>query len=81
MRLFRYSQRIPKNQWWLKLRPLLRILAKHDSTYVSSLPCSVWIVIFRRFLSFLFFPLVLLQEEEGMYITVEEECADDAALE
>ncbi|KAJ8980021.1 hypothetical protein NQ317_019707 [Molorchus minor] len=22
-----------KEQWWLKLRPLLRILAKHDSTY------------------------------------------------
>lgn len=25
--------RIPKEQWWLKLRPLLRILAQHDSTY------------------------------------------------
>jgi hypothetical protein len=25
--------RIPKNQWWLKLRPLLRILAKHESAY------------------------------------------------
>lgn len=45
-------QRIPKKQWWLKLRPLLRILAKHDSAY----------------------------EEEGMYITVEEECASDAAI-
>lgn len=45
-----FRQRIPKHQWWLKLRPLLRILAKHDSTY----------------------------EEEGMYITVEEECASDA---
>lgn len=43
-------QRIPKKQWWLKLRPLLRILAKHDSAY----------------------------EEEGMYLTVEEECANDA---
>jgi 6-phosphofructokinase 1 len=31
-----FDQRIPKSQWWLKLRPLLRILAKHDSTYVSS---------------------------------------------
>ncbi|KAI5750038.1 hypothetical protein M8J76_012352 [Diaphorina citri] len=40
-----FEQRIPKHQWWLKLRPLLRILAKHDSAY----------------------------EEEGMYITVEEE--------
>jgi 6-phosphofructokinase 1 len=28
-----FEQRIPKDQWWLKLRPLLRILAKHDSTY------------------------------------------------
>lgn len=25
--------RIPKEQWWLKLRPLLRILSKHDSAY------------------------------------------------
>lgn len=25
--------RIPKEEWWLKLRPLLRILSKHDSTY------------------------------------------------
>ncbi|XP_017866164.1 PREDICTED: ATP-dependent 6-phosphofructokinase isoform X1 [Drosophila arizonae] len=45
-----FDQRIPKKQWWLRLRPLLRILAKHDSAY----------------------------EEEGMYITVEEECATDA---
>jgi 6-phosphofructokinase 1 len=28
-----YRHRIPKKQWWLKLRPLLRILAKHDSSY------------------------------------------------
>ncbi|CAO1400037.1 unnamed protein product [Diamesa hyperborea] len=47
-----FEQRIPKNQWWLKLRPLLRILAKHDSTY----------------------------EEEGMYVTVEEELATDSAV-
>ncbi|XP_055848219.1 ATP-dependent 6-phosphofructokinase isoform X3 [Episyrphus balteatus] len=47
-----FEQRIPKKQWWLKLRPLLRILAKHDSAY----------------------------EEEGMYITVEEELASDAAV-
>uniref|UniRef100_T1GL32 6-phosphofructokinase n=1 Tax=Megaselia scalaris TaxID=36166 RepID=T1GL32_MEGSC len=45
-----FEQRIPKTQWWLKLRPLLRILAKHDSAY----------------------------EEEGMYITVEEEQKTDA---
>ncbi|XP_025420442.1 ATP-dependent 6-phosphofructokinase isoform X4 [Sipha flava] len=28
-----FEQRIAKTQWWLKLRPLLRILAKHDSAY------------------------------------------------
>jgi 6-phosphofructokinase 1 len=28
-----FRHRIPKDQWWLKLRPLLRILAKHESTY------------------------------------------------
>ncbi|CAG2054600.1 unnamed protein product [Timema podura] len=28
-----FDHRIPKHQWWLKLRPLLRILAKHDSAY------------------------------------------------
>ncbi|XP_034836312.1 ATP-dependent 6-phosphofructokinase isoform X3 [Maniola hyperantus] len=28
-----FAQRIAKQQWWMKLRPLLRILAKHDSTY------------------------------------------------
>ncbi|KAM3967551.1 ATP-dependent 6-phosphofructokinase isoform 2-T2 [Aphomia sociella] len=28
-----FAQRIPRQQWWMKLRPLLRILAKHDSTY------------------------------------------------
>ncbi|RZC32655.1 PFK domain containing protein, partial [Asbolus verrucosus] len=28
-----FELRIPKEQWWLKLRPLLRILAKHDSAY------------------------------------------------
>ncbi|KAG5867083.1 hypothetical protein JTB14_026114 [Gonioctena quinquepunctata] len=28
-----FDKRIPTDQWWLKLRPLLRILAKHDSAY------------------------------------------------
>ncbi|XP_063219314.1 ATP-dependent 6-phosphofructokinase isoform X1 [Bacillus rossius redtenbacheri] len=28
-----FEHRIPKHQWWLKLRPLLRILSKHDSAY------------------------------------------------
>ncbi|XP_017780811.1 PREDICTED: ATP-dependent 6-phosphofructokinase isoform X1 [Nicrophorus vespilloides] len=28
-----FEHRIAKEQWWLKLRPLLRILAKHDSVY------------------------------------------------
>ncbi|KAB7503376.1 ATP-dependent 6-phosphofructokinase [Armadillidium nasatum] len=28
-----WDHRIPKNQWWLKLRPLMRILAKHEAAY------------------------------------------------
>ncbi|VDK41776.1 unnamed protein product [Anisakis simplex] len=28
-----FEHRLPKEQWWLKVRPLLRILAQHDSTY------------------------------------------------
>ncbi|VIO87926.1 Uncharacterized protein BM_BM8557 [Brugia malayi] len=28
-----FEHRLPKDQWWMRLRPLLRILAKHDSTY------------------------------------------------
>jgi len=28
-----FEHRIPCQQWWLKIRPLLRILAKHESTY------------------------------------------------
>lgn len=28
-----FKHRLPKSQWWLKMRPLLRILAKHDSDY------------------------------------------------
>jgi 6-phosphofructokinase 1 len=31
-----YKHRIPTENWWLKLRPLLRILAKHDSTYETT---------------------------------------------
>jgi len=30
-----FDHRLPSNQWWLKIRPLLRILAKHDSTYYT----------------------------------------------
>ncbi|XP_021953997.1 ATP-dependent 6-phosphofructokinase isoform X1 [Folsomia candida] len=30
-----FQHRIPQQQWWLKLRPLLRILAKHESTYIE----------------------------------------------
>lgn len=30
-----FKHRLPKDQWWLKLRPLLRILAKHQSRYVG----------------------------------------------
>ncbi|CAF0916460.1 unnamed protein product [Rotaria sordida] len=29
------EHRLPLDQWWLKLRPLLRILAKHESVYIS----------------------------------------------
>ena len=32
--------RIPKEQWWLKVRPLLRILAHHESVYVSEITRS-----------------------------------------
>ncbi|XP_035211400.1 ATP-dependent 6-phosphofructokinase-like isoform X1 [Stegodyphus dumicola] len=36
-----FRHRIPKHQWWLKLRPLLRILAKHDSSYeTESIHCA-----------------------------------------
>ncbi|XP_066268333.1 ATP-dependent 6-phosphofructokinase, muscle type-like isoform X6 [Branchiostoma lanceolatum] len=28
-----FKHRLPREQWWLKLRPLLRILAKHESVY------------------------------------------------
>ncbi|XP_074028155.1 ATP-dependent 6-phosphofructokinase isoform X1 [Leptinotarsa decemlineata] len=33
-----FEKRVPTDQWWLKLRPLLRILAKHDSTYEEEGP-------------------------------------------
>lgn len=28
--------RIPKEQWWLKLRPLMKILAKYEASYEVS---------------------------------------------
>jgi hypothetical protein len=28
-----FRSRLPQHQWWLTLRPLLRILAKHAATY------------------------------------------------
>jgi 6-phosphofructokinase 1 len=28
-----WLHRLPREQWWLKLRLLLRILTKHDSNY------------------------------------------------
>ncbi|CAK5058392.1 unnamed protein product [Meloidogyne enterolobii] len=28
-----FDNRLPKHQWWLKVRPLLRILAKHQASY------------------------------------------------
>lgn len=30
-----FEHRLPLDQWWLKLRPLLRILAQHNSTYYT----------------------------------------------
>ncbi|CEF70236.1 6-phosphofructokinase [Strongyloides ratti] len=30
-----FEHRVPNEQWWLKLRPLLRILTSHSSGYVS----------------------------------------------
>jgi transposase len=36
--IYFYSRhRMPIEQWWLKLRPLLRILAKHETVYVTEL--------------------------------------------
>jgi 6-phosphofructokinase 1 len=32
---FLFRHRMPLEQWWLKLRPLLRILAKHESVYIG----------------------------------------------
>lgn len=29
------EHRIPQEQWWMKLRSLMRILAKHENVYVS----------------------------------------------
>jgi 6-phosphofructokinase 1 len=28
-----FDHRLPTDQWWMKLRSLLRILSKHDTTY------------------------------------------------
>uniref|UniRef100_A0A8D2FWG6 Uncharacterized protein n=1 Tax=Theropithecus gelada TaxID=9565 RepID=A0A8D2FWG6_THEGE len=28
-----FEHRIPKEQWWLKLRPLMKILAKYKASY------------------------------------------------
>ena len=28
-----FSHRLPLDVWWLKLRPLLRIMAKHETSY------------------------------------------------
>ncbi|XP_017656969.1 ATP-dependent 6-phosphofructokinase, platelet type-like [Nannospalax galili] len=28
-----FEHRIPKHQWWLKLRPLMKILAKYKASY------------------------------------------------
>lgn len=31
--IFMCSHRIPKEQWWLRLRPLMKILAKYKTSY------------------------------------------------
>ena len=31
-----FEHRIPKEQWWLKLRPLMKILAKYEASYEVS---------------------------------------------
>lgn len=31
-----FDHRLPNHQWWLKIRPLLRILAKHRASYVQA---------------------------------------------
>ena len=28
-----FNLRVPKEQWWMRLRPLMKILAKHLDTY------------------------------------------------
>jgi len=33
--MFNCRHRIPVENWWLKLRPLLRIMAKHETTYMA----------------------------------------------
>ena len=36
---FCFRHRLPQDQWWMKLRSLLRILAKHSElTYVADVP-------------------------------------------
>ncbi|VDP49523.1 unnamed protein product [Schistosoma curassoni] len=41
-----FVHRLPKEEWWISLRPLMRIMAKHDSLYESEMsPCSNSIII------------------------------------
>ena len=36
--LFIFSRRLPTHQWWMKLRPLMRILAMHsEHSYVTDI--------------------------------------------
>ena len=32
-----FRHRLPKKQWWLNLRPLVRILGKHEAMYCSEI--------------------------------------------
>ena len=31
-----FEHRLPKEQWWLKVRPLLRILAQHEELAIEA---------------------------------------------
>merc|ERR1719187_2365416 len=31
-----FKHRLPRSAWWLRLRPLMRVLAQHDTVYESA---------------------------------------------
>lgn len=42
--------RMPKEQWWLKLRPLLKMLAKYQTSFCEYVPGEIEHVT-RRYIS------------------------------